>query len=57
MSYEDLLQEILKMNPEDRKQNVVMVQEYSGNVYHPVYLESTSSFSRNYGEDWEIVIR
>jgi len=56
MSYEDLLQELLKMSPKDRKQNVVMVQEYGGNVYHPISLKSDSSFLTDRDHDWEIVI-
>jgi hypothetical protein len=54
MSYEDLLQELLKMSPKDRKQNVVMV--HGGNVYHPISLKSYISFSTDRDHDWEIVI-
>lgn len=57
MSYEDLLQELLKMSPEDRKQNVCLVQEYGGNNYHPIEVVSHSSFFTESGREWEIVIR
>jgi hypothetical protein len=56
MSYEDLLQELLKMTPKDRKQNVVMVRDYGANVYHPISLKSYISFSTDRDHDWEIVI-
>jgi hypothetical protein len=57
MSYEDLLQELLKMSHEDRKQNVVMVQRYGGNVFHPIYLDCSTSILKDWEYDWEIVLQ